>query len=117
AAAHRLLSVFFFQAEDGIRYLIVTGVQTCALPISTTLSPDRARRWAKAWSSRPWRPSRSGRPPRARVRLRGASAAGTGPRRTVQIGRASCRERVEGGGGVGVGKRKTKAADKSGVSD
>src|SRR2546430_8013204 len=24
---------FFFQAEDGIRYLTVTGVQTCALPI------------------------------------------------------------------------------------
>src|SRR2546430_6298824 len=27
-------NVFFFQAEDGIRYLTVTGVQTCALPIS-----------------------------------------------------------------------------------
>src|SRR5206468_6408053 len=27
--------IFFFQAEDGIRDLIVTGVQTCALPIST----------------------------------------------------------------------------------
>src|SRR6266496_5592365 len=26
---------FFFQAEDGIRDLYVTGVQTCALPIST----------------------------------------------------------------------------------
>src|SRR2546429_5700003 len=26
--------VFFFQAEDGIRYVAVTGVQTCALPIS-----------------------------------------------------------------------------------
>src|SRR2546430_8638189 len=26
--------VFFFQAEDGIRDLTVTGVQTCALPIS-----------------------------------------------------------------------------------
>src|SRR5216683_6295687 len=26
---------FFFQAEDGIRDLIVTGVQTCALPICT----------------------------------------------------------------------------------
>src|SRR2546421_7190843 len=26
---------FFFQAEDGIRDLIVTGVQTCALPILT----------------------------------------------------------------------------------
>src|SRR5262249_56273155 len=27
--------VFFFQAEDGIRDWSVTGVQTCALPIST----------------------------------------------------------------------------------
>src|SRR2546430_5563823 len=27
-------TVFFFQAEDGIRDLTVTGVQTCALPIS-----------------------------------------------------------------------------------
>src|SRR2546429_7057133 len=26
--------VVFFQAEDGIRYVAVTGVQTCALPIS-----------------------------------------------------------------------------------
>src|SRR5204862_1970532 len=31
---------FFFQAEDGIRYLYVTGVQTCALPIS---APRRRR--------------------------------------------------------------------------
>src|SRR5258707_8388616 len=30
---------FFFQAEDGIRDIGVTGVQTCALPISTT-GPD-----------------------------------------------------------------------------
>src|SRR3989440_7999593 len=29
-----ILFFFFFQAEDGIRDLIVTGVQTCALPIS-----------------------------------------------------------------------------------
>src|SRR5687767_15655316 len=27
--------VFFFQAEDGIRDKLVTGVQTCALPIFT----------------------------------------------------------------------------------
>src|SRR5256886_7397992 len=32
------LRFFFFQAEDGIRDLTVTGVQTCALPISTTLN-------------------------------------------------------------------------------
>src|SRR2546427_8309827 len=31
---------FFFQAEDGIRDLTVTGVQTCALPISF-LPPGR----------------------------------------------------------------------------
>src|SRR2546430_7843469 len=28
-----MLTNFFFQAEDGIRDLTVTGVQTCALPI------------------------------------------------------------------------------------
>src|SRR2546422_2432131 len=31
----RFLSFFFFQAEDGIRDVAVTGVQTCALPISS----------------------------------------------------------------------------------
>src|SRR2546430_17687717 len=31
--------VFFFQAEDGIRDLTVTGVQTCALPICCNV-PD-----------------------------------------------------------------------------
>src|SRR5256886_12584915 len=32
---------FFFQAEDGIRDLTVTGVQTCALPISRSAEFDR----------------------------------------------------------------------------
>src|SRR5437870_8161694 len=31
---------FFFQAEDGIRDGHVTGVQTCALPISQTITVD-----------------------------------------------------------------------------
>src|SRR2546429_2768247 len=30
----RAVCFFFFQAEDGIRDVAVTGVQTCALPIS-----------------------------------------------------------------------------------
>src|SRR2546430_7731794 len=30
---YEIISFFFFQAEDGIRDLTVTGVQTCALPI------------------------------------------------------------------------------------
>src|SRR2546430_7319897 len=41
---------FFFQAEDGIRDLTVTGVQTCALPISFTpeeieAAVDEAHKW------------------------------------------------------------------------
>src|SRR2546429_7047134 len=44
---------FFFQAEDGIRDVAVTGVQTCALPISKLnafvhLDADRARAQARA---------------------------------------------------------------------
>src|SRR6266404_3443660 len=34
---------FFFRAEDGIRFKLVTGVQTCALPISKI--HRRAPRW------------------------------------------------------------------------
>src|SRR5476651_2768016 len=43
-----LFCFFFFQAEDGIRDIGVTGVQTCALPIS-----HRARRQRRhtAWRS------------------------------------------------------------------
>src|SRR5258708_26437881 len=34
-----MFSFFFFQAEDGIRDDLVTGVQTCALPISQIQYP------------------------------------------------------------------------------
>src|SRR5205085_8555882 len=34
------LLLFFFQAEDGIRDLTVTGVQTCALPILARIFKD-----------------------------------------------------------------------------
>src|SRR2546426_3134290 len=41
-ASRNILVFFFFQAEDGIRDYKVTGVQTCALPISSEqkASPD-----------------------------------------------------------------------------
>src|SRR5690606_5954280 len=48
--------VFFFQAEDGIRDFHVTGVQTCALPISILNAPTDdqpllvARAEEEAWS-------------------------------------------------------------------
>src|SRR5687768_17950353 len=39
------LGFFFFQAEDGIRDVAVTGVQTCALPISGRWTVRRGRWW------------------------------------------------------------------------
>src|SRR5207248_4507559 len=96
---------FFFQAEDGIRDRTVTGVQTCALPISPRYRPNTT-------SSSP--PNRSGR-------LRGWRSYSSTPSactaRSVsmgdatlaaseEIGRASCRERVEIEEGDGTLKEK-----------
>src|SRR5258708_29009488 len=36
---------FFFQAEDGIRDDLVTGVQTCALPIFDLITAAQAAHW------------------------------------------------------------------------
>src|SRR2546430_11323569 len=53
------LGIFFFQAEDGIRDLTVTGVQTCALPISARMKlaalgrVERARQLALDDGARP----------------------------------------------------------------
>src|SRR5699024_12090011 len=82
-------SYFFFQAEDGIRARNVTGVQTCALPISPA--------WATAGPGRSWAgPGRSGRhgggPPRPRTACR--------PDGTAQP-RTSCRPRRRHRGATG----------------
>src|SRR5437870_11896680 len=52
--------MFLFQAEDGIRDGHVTGVQTCALPISpagTTSMPPHRRRRSAARTTSPTVPS------------------------------------------------------------
>src|SRR2546421_3820003 len=87
---------FFFQAEDGIRDLIVTGVQTCALPIS-----DDANALMRAIGLRPscWAfaalITRTAAPPslmpEALAAVTVPSLANAG---LSEIGRASCRERV-----------------------
>src|SRR5688572_33442036 len=75
---------FFFQAEDGIRYLTVTGVQTCALPILPT--PAETAVLITNWTQFT----------RAFGDLVGdaaaAESADTSPA-VDEIGRASCRER------------------------
>src|SRR6266496_5480652 len=68
--------LFFFQAEDGIRDLYVTGVQTCALPICRARACPRSDRtrgcpvdlWRRGTSSRRTRQARlSRRPPDGRL--------------------------------------------------
>src|SRR3954462_7830063 len=66
----RFLS-FFFQAEDGIRYYRVIGVQTCALPIS--MHPASQLNNGDA----------------------GCIVLDDQGGKMPEIGRASCRERVE----------------------
>src|SRR5205085_7394981 len=107
----------FFQAEDGIRDLTVTGVQTCALPIfadsivveigDVDVVPgiDGNARWSADHG-------RGGRSVIAAVsilRIPGNNRcdAGRGYLEHQQIGRASCRERGEiSEGVVGVKERK-----------
>src|SRR6266511_4696454 len=60
---HVCLLFFFFQAEDGIRDFHVTGVQTCALPISAATTWSRPRTSTRRWS---W-------PPRSRAPATGRS--------------------------------------------
>ena len=68
---------FFFQAEDGIRDVAVTGVQTCALPILGDLNVNGKLIITSSGE--------------------GFFLQGTDDNRlgiNVEIGRASCRERV-----------------------
>src|SRR5205085_3026299 len=86
---------FFFQAEDGIRDLTVTGVQTCALPIS--LIRITGVGFPHSGTSGSKRVCRSPKLIAACCALhrlmtpRHPSSAVTGL--CKQIGRASCRER------------------------
>src|SRR2546430_8621517 len=86
---------FFFQAEDGIRDLTVTGVQTCALPICAEANMAKHLAAKASWEA-------------ANVCLQTHGGFGFAAEYDVErkfretrlylvapkIGRASCRERV-----------------------
>src|SRR5207253_8258592 len=95
-------SVFFFQAEDGIRDGHVTGVQTCALPISPARAVlPRARATRRTALARcQWADPRAPRRRRARSEERRVGkewACGWGAARGKEKGE------VAGGGVVCVG--------------
>src|SRR5207244_6745443 len=86
---------FVFQAEDGIRADLVTGVQTCALPISClgTAHPPAGSVRAALVGERV--PAAAHDVARAAHRAGDeAEVPGAGADRALQIGRASCRERA-----------------------
>src|SRR2546425_8104059 len=89
------LFFFFFQAEDGIRDKLVTGVQTCALPIS-----PRPRGGARVSRAVP----RSGHLGGGRGRLRCPELDGGTAPRAGDDGRAQA-ERARGGGAARGGRR------------
>src|SRR5439155_12982035 len=69
-----VLATFFFQAEDGIRDGHVTGVQTCALPISPPDGRESIVHDIDQWA--------------CRVKFDPANEKG----KKTKIGRASCRK-------------------------
>src|SRR2546421_9404871 len=85
---------FFFQAEDGIRDLIVTGVQTCALPISRRNLSDAGLSNARVETSPvgDWLARNARQLGPVDFVLLDPPRAGAGAE--TEIGRASCRERV-----------------------
>src|SRR5690625_5382153 len=105
-----LLTHFFSQAEDGIRDGHVTGVQTCALPISRDMkidvTPEMIEGGIEAFAEQT---GMSADNFRSRLKAQGVSdqALSDMARAEIgwlqEIGRASCRESVGGvGGGGGV---------------
>src|SRR5207248_7265769 len=92
---------FFFQAEDGIRDRTVTGVQTCALPISSpfpgyvpiAISPFSSGGDAEGCGA-------TGSP-RSASTARTAAAKPMMATRIPKIGRAACREEEQSSEGAG----------------
>src|SRR5205823_7925973 len=106
---------FFFQAEDGIRDKLVTGVQTCALPISCHSGYlDGARVAAEAGVDSIEHGMELDEDIARTMKRNGVTLTSTlsvfaswetfGS--TTEIGRASCRERVEMSEGGGALKKK-----------
>src|SRR2546429_1156261 len=90
-------SVFFFQAEDGIRDVAVTGVQTCALPISSAERPPLDFHYQLLAGARS--NQIGGRSALARLldyfpAFLAKEIGYDQPELGFEIGRASCRERV-----------------------
>src|SRR5206468_5045926 len=105
---------FFFQAEDGIRDLIVTGVKTCALPISARKHLERGDVGAAREAAQQALTTLPGHAYAQKVLGRLGPTETPAPEPSAdgqsafeaEIGRASCRERAESPAAAGAGRDK-----------
>src|SRR5690606_40973063 len=93
---------FFFQAEDGIRYFHVTGVQTCALPIYIIINHLRFLHTLKIQKNMTLEEIKTVLPTLDNVEFQLANGTFvpehfhvTEIGQITKIGRASCRQRVK----------------------
>src|SRR5205809_6042402 len=97
SGAAACICFFFFQAEDGIRDVAVTGVQTCALPICESYRGDLGEALGGQYGALPADVVLIQREDPVQPQV-GLTAVAVPRARAqvdpVQIGRASCRERV-----------------------
>src|SRR5205807_3725286 len=98
---------FFFQAEDGIRDYKVTGVQTCALPICINVLELRVIPGVERLKAQ-LEAAATGFAERKVLEEGHVPVVAARPAQGVEIGRASCRERVERWVGGGTRKKKKK---------
>src|SRR3989449_8376988 len=99
-----LFFFFFFQAEDGIRDVAVTGVQTCALPISRTRG-RRAPRTRSRISRNSWAAASPPRRPRRASAWRRSTRSPTNLTETTGASNARCPFTRHRRGGPGHGRR------------
>src|SRR5258707_2147911 len=93
---YMIFSFFFFQAEDGIRDIGVTGVQTCALPISPISRRRRAPQYDDLLHTVDLLQHGNNAVTRRRLEIGGLFprlGEGVGGDRRLGIGRGSGRER------------------------
>src|SRR2546425_4503065 len=106
---------FFFQAEDGIRDKLVTGVQTCALPIYAT--SGRRGSAVSSGATAQWRATHASKLVRRGAAGRTASFRRQRRRLLGRAVRAVRRDRLAGGlslaldGAAGVAAARRRAAD------
>src|SRR5437762_436464 len=97
---------FFFQAEDGIRDTSVTGVQTCALPISRALARvDEAEQREVAQEHTPVRSEAGEQPAPVEPPLAGDRKSVVEGKRVEHGGRRMKERKINGGTAAGLLRR------------